>query len=341
MTMQKSNYEVNMAFSIDENYVMVFCVALCSLVRCANESVTYNIFVLSKGLSDSSKESIHSCLENKANLIVTFIDVTAYFKDYDLYVGAGNEQYLSESTYYRLCLHNVLKEIDKILYVDADIVFCRDPYELYSVDLKENIVAGVPDVAGNWQCRIPDSKVLQYRRSIGIGDCDEYINAGVILLNLKELRSIYKGHELIEFAASRKWEKHDQDVLNVISEGKRLILPFEWNLIEFNSAKDALCYGDSEIIKRYNEASKNIGIIHYATRKPWKSDKVAHSEEFWKNVAKTPFAYDFMCMYRDECLDKPGNVMRRVVQLSEKGELSNKEMIKAIMKNVVTRIKKE
>ena len=337
--MQKNNRYINIAFSLDDKYIMILCVALCSLTKQCNSDYIYRIHILSNGLSLSSKSAIKECVKDNDKIIIIFLDVKDCFKNVDLYVKSGTADYLSIATYYRLCLHNVLQKEEKVLYVDSDVVFCKDPSELYDIVLGDNIVAGVPDIAGNWRCYTKDSTLYEYRKSIGIKDLDSYINAGVVLLNLKELRRLYPQNELIAFASSKKWEKHDQDVINVISEGKKILLPYSWNMIEFVDEEDKK-HTNCQELKKYIDSYSDVGIIHYATRKPWISDKAAFSRQFWYYAGKCPYYYELIRDYCYENVCSQDRIIEVMYEMASKGQLSNKKLIRMIIVNIYHRIKK-
>ncbi len=64
---------------------------------------------------------------------------------------------------------------DKILYLDADVICRVNPRDFYEMDISDYEVAGVLDYYGSWFFR-----KRWYRR--------DYINSGVMLLNLKKIR---------------------------------------------------------------------------------------------------------------------------------------------------------
>ncbi|MDR0618122.1 MAG: hypothetical protein LBG23_05145 [Endomicrobium sp.] len=75
---------------------------------------------------------------------------------------------------------------------------------------------------------------------------DIYINAGVLLLNLKNLRADNVNKSWINLAEKESFPFHDQDIINLTCKGKIVFLPPE-----------------------YNFATDNAKIIHFANNKPW------------------------------------------------------------------------
>ncbi|MBQ9581034.1 MAG: glycosyltransferase family 8 protein [Synergistaceae bacterium] len=127
--------------------------------------------------------------------------------------------YWSVGTLYRLFIPEILKNLDKIIYLDCDIVVNADIAELWNVDIGDNALAGARDSTSYdiFYKTLPSHmkirfKILKLQR-------DRYINAGVLLMNLKKMR------ELGDFTQiAFNWliiHEHaalafDQDTLNVL-----------------------------------------------------------------------------------------------------------------------------
>ena len=92
--------------------------------------------------------------------------------------------YYTKTTYFRLFIPNLYPQYDKAIYLDSDIVVLGDIAKLYNEDIGDNLVAAVPDNV------IQTNKVFQdyVERVVGIATYKNYFNAGMLLMNLDEMR---------------------------------------------------------------------------------------------------------------------------------------------------------
>jgi lipopolysaccharide biosynthesis glycosyltransferase len=142
-------------------------------------------------------------------------------------------------TLYRLLLPEVIQE-DRVLYIDADAIVNDDISDFYNMNI--DLVAGVRDIG------ILPSQL----KAIGLTTDDFYINAGILLLNLKEIRKA--NLPWIEEINSKVYTCHDQDVINKTCKGRITLVSNNYN--------SSLSTG----------FSNNIKIMHYAgttNMKPW------------------------------------------------------------------------
>lgn len=111
----------------------------------------------------------------------------------------------------------ILPNVDKILYLDLDMEITGSLRELWDMDMSGFALAGVVDTG-----------VLKYKLPY-INDLSKYMNAGVLLMNLK----FFREHELTEKLDEllHKWSMtfRDQDALNIVCENNSLILDNKWN----------------------------------------------------------------------------------------------------------------
>ena len=136
--------------------------------------------------------------------VVEKIDVT------DLYEaefnGSKNENaYCTPYTLVRLLADMVPNMPDKLLYLDIDMMIARDLSELYNIDITGYEYAAVKEKYG--------SKLLWH----------DYINAGMLLLNMKKIREtglLEKARELIK---TKKFLFADQTALYKATSNKLLI----------------------------------------------------------------------------------------------------------------------
>jgi lipopolysaccharide biosynthesis glycosyltransferase len=174
------------------------------------------------------------------------------------------------------------------------MICCTDIAHLFDINLENNLLAAVRDVGVAWYYspnHSEEMKALYSSVLLHLKDPSEYFCGAMCIFNIELFRKTIPIDKLLELAASREWQLHDQDVLNFLAEGKSLLLPFYWDFMFTPYAK----YLPEHLQTEYNEAKKNPGIIHY---KPWNEENYIHYFElFWKYATRTPFINDIIkCM---------------------------------------------
>ena len=133
------------------------------------------------GLNEEHQKALKKYERN--NLKIEFIDLNEKIERIanKLYT----RDYFSMTTYYRLFLPDLYPELKKAVYIDADTVLLADIAELYKTDLGTNLVGAVPDGAVQSVKEFQDYVELV----VGLKDYNNYFNAGILVMNLEELRN--------------------------------------------------------------------------------------------------------------------------------------------------------
>ena len=220
-----------------------------------NPETDFDIYVFS---SDISEENIS--LLNKLHLFYQ------KFKLHPIYVDAQrferlklNIRHISLETYYRYIIADMLPNLDKILYLDADLIVLRNISDFYNQDMGSFYLSGSPDL---------HIKKLGYDKEIG---CPNYINAGVLLMNLEKFRQDELGEKLIQktIDLQNKIQYQDQDILNIVCADHIKLADSIYNFAMRN-------------VKQEKSKIKSAAILHYTgEKKPW-SKKKARLSSIWK-----------------------------------------------------------
>ena len=165
------------------------------------------------------------------------------------------------SIYYRLLMTRFLPQsIDKILYMDADIIVRGRLDDLWKINLNGKAFGAVLNQsnANNYWER------LNYDKNLG------YINSGVLLVNLKYWREAHVTERFLKYIKdnSNVLIYPDQDVLNSVLKGERILLHERYNLQEAFLKKK---WNDMAVknSKQMEEAIDNPCVVHYTGIKPW------------------------------------------------------------------------
>lgn len=293
--------------SMNEKYAPYFSVLLASVIENAGERDRYEIVVLHDDLPDESRERLLEMVsgEGQENIFVRFLNVHQLMQGYQFFVnGTSNRAYLSREAYFRLLAPHLLPEYETALYLDCDIVVRPGWEEIFEIELGEHLLAGIKDIWGSWECYNINSKLYQYRQNeLGLENPLAYFNSGVMLLNLSLMRSTFQEGELLDIAASKDWQKHDQDVLNKVCRGKVLFLDYSWNMIECpgRRAKEAV---PAEEYRKYEACKETPRIVHYASRKPWIVKGVSFEQDFWAMAARSVYFQELFTHFIEEQLSQ-------------------------------------
>lgn len=253
------NNNISVFFAIDDNYAPFLLITLNSIIKNMSKNNNYNIYVLNNGLSEQSTSKIknYEC----ENLKISFVNMSKIMKSFGEILHTRD--YYSKATYYRLFIPTMFPNLNKALYLDCDIVVNSDIADLYNTNLGNNLVGAVLDEAVGL---IPEFQ--NYVKNFLDVPHSKYFNAGVLLMNLEQMRKFNFEQKFINLLASYKFDvAQDQDYLNVICKNRVTYLPKSWNKMPF---KDSIC-------------EKDINLIHYnLSYKPWHYDNIEYQKYFWE-----------------------------------------------------------
>lgn len=169
-------------------------------------------------------------------------------------------------------LPNLYPQYDKVLYLDSDIVILDDIADLYNLEMEDNLVAAAPDDV------IQFNEVFQtyVEKVVGVADYRRYFNAGILLMNLDQLRKFKFQEKFIYMLDKIRFSvAQDQDYLNRMCKGRVKIFGREWNRMPIPDPK----------IK-----TENVKLIHYNLAfKPWHFEDILYKEFFWMYAQETEY----------------------------------------------------
>lgn len=182
-----------------------------------------------------------------------------------------NNQHFSKDMYYRLFLAWILKDCDRAIYLDSDMLVRKKLIELYEMDLGQYYLAAVLDF--DKQVEKESRKRLKLK--------GHYFNSGMQVIDLKKIREKYTLDEFCKkissVAAINNLYFPDQDILNVIFDEKIKEVDGRYNY------GATIHQNKFRIIER-----KNVVIVHFiTTNKPWLSTYCRYYLfEYWGYLKK-------------------------------------------------------
>lgn len=171
--------------------------------------------------------------------------------------------YFTLTIYFRLFIPAMFPQYEKGIYIDSDVVLNADPAELFDIDIGENFIGACRDLS---IADIPPL-VTYTEQAVGV-QAHEYVNSGVLLMNLKKMREQDLEGHFLNLLNTYHFDSvaPDQDYLNAMCNGKIHYLPEEWDAMP-NNARPPLAHPK---------------LIHYNLfSKPWCYSGVQYEREFW------------------------------------------------------------
>ena len=269
--MAKTTKEIPIFFAVDDGYCPFLAVAIQSLIDNASAEYTYLIKILNTDISEENKRKIGKY--ERENVDIEFVDLNYYIQKVKdkLYT----RDYYSKTTYFRLFLPNLYPQYDKVLYLDSDIVILDDIAKLYNTDMGDNLVAAAPDDV------IQSMPVFQdyVEKVVGVADSRRYFNAGILLMNLHELRRFKFQEKFVYLLDKIKCAvAQDQDYLNRLCKGRVKLLDRTWDRMPIPDPK----------IK-----TEDVKLVHYNLAfKPWHFEDILYKEFFWMYAQETEYFED-------------------------------------------------
>ena len=260
---------INIAFAIDNNYPIFTLLAIDSMLKNNTSNANIRFFIVENNLTNYNKNKMRKFVEKRGQKI-EFVNIdTKVIDDGINYFTFSNR--ITPIAMARILLATILpKEIDKVLYLDGDILVTGNIQELYDFNFTNYPVAMA---ANNYQAKhyLPCTAKCKRKHF--------YANSGVILMDLNKWREENIPEQLLNYFKINKkyflfiepsygysWDKKyflypDQDLLNVVLDGRIKPLPQRWN---------------NQVVNMRSMVDPYVpGILHYiGAVKPWNFPEV-------------------------------------------------------------------
>ena len=272
--------------SSDDKFTPFLVVTMTSI--CYNTQHFINFYILDSNIKVFNKNRIKNLTKKFKNCTIEFIkiDIDKYFSNFKT-----NKQW-NINTYFRFLIPELKNNIDKVIYLDCDIIVLDDIIKLYNENLGDKIIGAVPEY------HYTTFTLLNNVKNKCNIDCKhKYFNAGVMLINCEKWRQndITKKLFKIEKKYRDKLMFLDQDVLNKCFECDYKELHIKYNVM--HSGGDIIDKFDIAIRNIIKNMNDNIVIRHFAgITKPWKNCYYGNSKkyvdcfnEFWFFAEMTDF----------------------------------------------------
>ncbi|GGB46588.1 glycosyl transferase family 8 [Lentibacillus populi] len=267
---------MNILVTLNSNYVKPLIVMLQSLFM-NNPHEEFHIYLMHSSIKGEEISGINKYVTGKGH------QLSVIHVQEETFADAPIVKHYSKEMYFRLLAFKFLPAcLDKILYLDPDILVINGIKKVYEMNISDYLYAAA------YHDRISVKEINKLR--LKKYDIDAYYNSGVLLMNLQLQRSIMKEEEIFDFVERNKkiMILPDQDIIN------GLYSKYIKNINEVLYNFDARYY-------RYYKAISNgkvdmdfiihhTSIIHFCgKKKPWHKNYTGNFHSLYKHYEKMVF----------------------------------------------------
>lgn len=270
------NGKINIVCCLDDNFAQHCGVVMASVFENAKSDVCFHI--VSDGLSNKNQQKLED-IARKYNspLSIHKIDME---KLKNCYIHENS--HVSIAAYFRILLPELLPDLDKVIYLDCDLVVRQDLTDMWNIDVSGYAIGAAID---GTSCDIRHYNRLMYDPSLN------YINSGVMIVNLKYWREHNVSKKILEYIDKypERLLYWDQDAINGTLIKETRIIPSTYNM------QDQFFHSSPMLRKETLAEIENIihdpAIVHFTTaNKAWhKYSQHPFTYEYYKYIRLTPW----------------------------------------------------
>ena len=281
---------INICFSTDDIYAELCTVAMLSIAIHTREEILLRFYIIDNGMLSTTKKRLVESLK-QYNVSIIFLSGVNVEKIIGKKINAGKGPI---DVVKRLFICNLIPQfVDKILYLDCDILVRHSIESLYEINLEDFYAAAVKDCISD-----------EVKMKIGLSKNAEYFNSGVILINLAKWREKNIEEQFLLFLKQHldKLQYIDQDIFNGVLSDKVKVVHPKYNAMTamFNYNREDLMFyhncSDYHTNEEFNEAYNDPTIVHFSSDllsiRPWYKNGNHIYREEWLLIRKKSFWKD-------------------------------------------------
>lgn len=282
---------MNIVYSSSDSYCEIAGISIYSLFESNKAVEKINLFMIDNGITLENKKRLEQiCTQFNRTISYLYPPDIESMSDTKINIGRWNI-----STFYRLFLPSMLsEEYKRVLFIDCDTLVMQNLSSLWNMDMGDKWLYGVDDCRG-----------VGYRTNIGLASEDNYINNGILLMDLEAWRKNNVEKMFLDFIHEYNGDITyvDQGVQNgVLSKlGRSGILHTKYNCMTVFFAfnyENLMKLRKPPIPrdkKEYEEAVENPAIVHFQSCfrmsiRPWVVGcKHPYAKTYLDFKSKTPW----------------------------------------------------
>lgn len=260
----------------DENYIVPTMVFLESIKQTKARITIPSVTVLVPQGAGSRMAVLEELSSEDFFVRVLEVDVTQFE---NLHRRKKKDDFMmaSPSAMFKFIIPSVFAHLDRILYIDTDLMVRKDLLDLFMTAF-----------GGHYLCAVPDLWTPVAGRE-DIKKFGVYFNSGVMLMDLACMRAENLPKKLIETKRNTtNFNLMDQDVFNEVCDGRVKVLDIRFNFLpvcykrhkhRFNLASVNELYGSK--YSRIDEIAVDPVVAHWAgSDKPWVTSETLFANEW-------------------------------------------------------------
>jgi len=272
-------------FASSDYYVPYLMVALESLKQHATATSNYDIIIFERNISRQNKKLITNKI-SATNISIRFCNPMSFFEGLNIFTY----EHIPLETYFKITMPNMLKNFDRILFLDSDMLIIDDVDKLLQIDLCNKTIGAHyctlwSGIASRWP------HVYDYTKNkLGLNNVNDYFQGGVLLFDVKKYIAKNYMERLIELSAKEKFICVDQCALNSICKEDVHYFDGAWNYETLQRGfHDTIGFAPHYFLLEREVAKLNPRIIHYSgPAKPWKFTDEESADIWWFYARQTP-----------------------------------------------------
>ena len=303
--------ELNVVYISDNNFASKLGTSLLSMFE-HNLDLQIIAHILDMGISTPNKNRLELLCDNYSAKCIWYEtdDIKTQLEKIKLHMPVENN---SIATLGRLFLPEIIpSNIDQVLYLDCDTIIEGSLKDLAKLNLRCAIGA------------VKDVNYSFFKRRPELNGVNDYFNAGVLLINMKQYGSIMSKYNLREFI-TKDYLFADQDILNIIFKNNKIILSPVYNsvnrvrmvspsgLIRWMGENEKELYSIEELW----EAQLSPIIIHYTSSvlgRPWEANCMDPKVSIWRDVySRSPWSEEKLTVKQLSKSNKIGRILYRIL----------------------------
>ena len=269
----------------DNNYVKNLGISAYSVMHnMCPEAERVRIFVMDCGIAEENKQRLLNQAAKFPNAEMIFYDID---RKLDAVVPKVKTRW-NRAIYGRLFLNELpelYSDMDRLIYLDCDLLMDRPVTELFTMDLGGKCLAAVTDADNSPR-----------KRALGIPSECSYINSGVLVIDTARWIALDASRKIIEYINGfpEALLYPDQDAINYVLGNEITVLPPEYNMMWMICERDI-----PKMLRRIPDFYYSAEELQYALYHP----RIVHfaGHDMWSFDGITPVAASIFKKYRRLC----------------------------------------
>lgn len=264
--------EYNICLCADNNVVEYMSALIVSILRNSSQDEEFIFHIITSCISEENKNYLNE-LKNIKNFQLKYYN-PIHREKFEKWYSEKTPQKWPVEVFFKLDIPFILKDLDKVLYLDCDMITVNNFKELFDINMDNYTVAAAKDKL------ISNSHL----KKIKLNKSNGYFNSGLLLINIKNFNTLFPNDTFLEKIDKylnniKIVEYPEQDIINIIFNNKIKPIDSKYNCV-------------SAIVKKDKEVQDTI-IAHYTLLKPLYKNAYPQKNKlyyaFWKYFIETPY----------------------------------------------------